>query len=171
MQNVYCYSCSSCRCNTCKYNQSCYNNCNCVSDISYMNKKISFQMQSISHPQEIIQQNQAIGFDNVIYSPRNGINYWFNYKAIQIDKVGMYSIDWILAVNGADAIDSIDIALVKPDGSLVLSSSPIISQQIIGQAIIEVISPQSIIYLINKSKGSIQLADVSVQVDLKIVEI
>jgi len=88
-----------------------------------------------------------------------------------ITETGNYYIDWWVAVDGSPIAVTIDISLVTSNGIVATSSTPILSDQMSGNALISVTEAPITFRLVNTTGNEIFIGPTTVKANLTIINL
>ncbi len=101
--------------------------------------------------------------DNIVYNSATG--------EFTITQPGNYYIDWWVATDGAGASTTVDFTLEVNGVPYSTASSPIVTGQLSGEALVTVTTVPTTITLVNTTTAPVVLAATPVQADLVILEL
>ena len=111
-------------------------------------------------------------FDTVLNDQSSEISYNDVTGEITITESGLYYINWWVSVDGAAAATTIDLAIVTSAGDTITASSPIVSSQVSGNALLSITATPATpvtVQLINTSTDELFIGATTVRADLTII--
>lgn len=121
-----------------------------------------------------IPNGDPVIFDTVITDNSPNISYDTVTGEITVTESGTYYIDWWLSADGAGLATTIDLSIVTSTGETITASSPSVTEQITGNALLDItasVNAPVTIQLINTTGDDIFVGVTTVRADLTIVNV
>lgn len=118
-----------------------------------------------------VENNDPIIFNNIISNLSPSLSYDATNGTITINENGVYYISWWVAVDGSTIANFISLAISTSTGELIEASTSILSDQISGNALLNVTSAPITFQLINVTGNDIFIDDSPIQADLTIIHL
>ena len=109
-------------------------------------------------------------FTAIVNDASPNITYSAVTGEFTITATGNYYVHWWVATDGAEAATSISFGIDVDAVSTAVSSSPIVTGQISGDAFLTIGTVPATVQLINRTGSTVTLADIPVRASLVIVE-
>lgn len=129
------------------------------------------QTQLTEEGNTLLPNDNAIVFNNLINDQSSDINYNSTTGEFTITKPGNYYVSWWVATDGSTSVPTVNFSVAINGVPHSMGSSPIVSGQVSGSALITVVSSPTTVTLVNTSTDDIQIANTAVQANMVIVEI
>ena len=88
-----------------------------------------------------------------------------------ITEPGNYYIDWWVAADGSPVAVTIDLSIVTSNGIVIAASSPILSGQLSGNALISVVDAPITFRLVNTTGNEIFIGNTTIKANLTILNL
>ncbi len=121
-----------------------------------------------------IADDAPIIFNTVLNSLSPNISYNATTGEITVTASGIYYINWWLGIDGSTVAPTITYAIVTSAGDTILSSSPILSDNMSGNALLDItasVGTPVIIQLVNQTGNDTFLGSPLTKADLTILQI
>jgi hypothetical protein len=109
-------------------------------------------------------------FDTIINDQSLDLGYNPGTGIFTISGIGNYYVSWWVATDGAEAATSINFDLVLNGSTVSTTSSPIVTGQVSGTALITVGATPATLALVNTTGETVFIANTAVQANFVIVE-
>lgn len=122
----------------------------------------------------ILENEDPIIFDTTINNAITGVTYDSTTGEITVTETGLYYINWWVATDGSTVEPTIDLAIVTSSGETIISSNPILSGQMSGNALLSITATEAnpvTIRLINITGNDVFLGPTTVGADLTIMRV
>ena len=129
------------------------------------------QAQLVASPLELLPNGSIVIFDTIVTNQSLDITYNPVTGAFTLSMVGNYFVLWWVATDGSDLLPNINFSLRLNGAGDILSSTPVVTGQISGSALVHVSSTPSTLTLVNASNDTIALANTEVQANIVIIEL
>jgi hypothetical protein len=131
---------------------------------------IQVQLQAEETP--IVPTLTPVIFNTIINDFSPFISYDSSTGTVTITETGVFYVNWWAAVDFSDGPDlSVTLAIITSAGDNIQASSPIISSQISGDALLAVISTPFTLQLVNVTAGNIAFGSAPVKAGLTVLEV
>jgi hypothetical protein len=115
---------------------------------------IQVQLQTVDTP--IVPPQTPVIFNVIVSDLSPFISYDTSTGTVTITQTGIFYVNWWAAVDFSDGVDlSVTLAVITSAGDNIQASSPIISGQINGDALLEVTTAPLTLQLVNVTDGTI----------------
>ena len=118
-----------------------------------------------------IDNNSPFIFNSLFNDVTDAVSYDSATGLFTITETGNYYIDWWVAVDGSPIAVTIDISLVTSNGIVATSSTPILSDQMSGNALISVTEAPITFRLVNTTGNEIFIGPTTVKANLTIINL
>ncbi len=132
------------------------------------------QIQLQSTGDLIIANNDPIIFDTIVSNFSSNISYDTTTGEITVTASGLYYINWWLAIDGSIVEPTISYTIITSSGDNITSSSPILSDNMSGNALFNItasIGSPVTISLINTTGNDTFIGYTTVRADLVIIQL
>ena len=120
---------------------------------------------------EILADGANVIFDNVVNDQSTAIDYNAATGEFTITRPGNYLVSWWFAADGAGPAITVDFAVAVNGVPYAIASSPIVSAQISGDALVTVTTVPTVITLVNVTNEGVFIPMTTVQANIVITEI
>ena len=110
-------------------------------------------------------------FDTVVNDQSPNISYNAGTGEFTISAAGNYKISWWVATNGAGAATLVTFGIVLDAGAPVSGTSPLLTGQVIGYALVTVTTTPGVLSLVNETGDVVFFANTPLQADIVIEEV
>lgn len=129
------------------------------------------QMQLENGSQSLLGDNSNVLFDTVINWASPVMKYSSTTGEFLLPGNKSYLVTWWVAVDGTGYSPLVEFAVVVDDELVVIGSSPLVTGQISGSALISTSRGAKTLSLRNVSGGIIRYAQTTIQADIVIIEL
>lgn len=112
----------------------------------------------------------TVVFDTILNNQSSDIRYNSSTGLFTLTRPGNYYISWWVDTNGSSLSSTVTFAVAVDGIPVSQGSSPIVTGQVAGTALITVRSTPSTVSLINLSGDTVNLARTPVQAELSIIK-
>ena len=138
--------------------------------VAQSNQLRGIQVQLVGRGSDAVDDGENVVFDTIRNLQSSDINYNTQTGEFTITRSGNYSVTWWVSTDGTGALNAIYFSLrINGDGDIT-SSSPVVTGQISGSALITIENTPSTVTLVNTSNDLVIYAGLSVQANLVITE-
>lgn len=117
----------------------------------------------------LIQNKQNIIFNNILRNLSPDIYYDSSTGYFHLPRDRKYYVNWWVSVDGTETTTQIEFAVAIDDVPVSISSSPQVTSQITGMALVHTDAAVAKLSLINVSQNIIRFAEASVQAGIAIL--
>ncbi|MPM72951.1 hypothetical protein SDC9_119927 [bioreactor metagenome] len=110
-------------------------------------------------------------FNTTVLDLSPNISYNSATGEFTISQTGNYYVSWWIAVDGAESATTISFGVSLNAGAPIIASSPIVSNQLSGIALISVVAAPAVVTLVNATGFTAFIADTPVQASMIILEV
>jgi hypothetical protein len=129
------------------------------------------QVQLVDNGKQTVADGANVIFDTIVNLQSSDISYNALTGEFTITRTGNYSVVWWVATDGTGVNDAVYFSLKVDGGGDVTSSSPLVTGQISGSALVTISTTPAILTLVNTSNDIVIFAGLSVQANLVITEV
>lgn len=129
------------------------------------------QTQLIGAPAGSVDDGDNVLFDTVVNDQSPNISYNAGTGEFTISTAGNYKVSWWVATNGAGAATLVTFGIVLDAAPPVLGMSPLVTGQVVGNALLTVAATPGVLSLVNETGDVVFFADTPVQADIVIEEV
>lgn len=129
------------------------------------------QVELINGTNRLITNTAIIVFDTILNNRSSDISYNSSTGLFTLTKTGNYYVSWWVTTDGSSLSPTVTFALAVNGIPVSQGSSPIVTGQVAGTALITITSTPSTVSLINVSGDTVLLADTPIQANLDIIEL
>lgn len=127
-----------------------------------------FQVQLTTSDPVTIPDNGNVIFDTIITSILPAISYDATNGVITISDNGVYYINWWIGADGSTVAPQILFAIVVSDGQTIPSATPIMSDNMSGNALLNITTAPVTLSLVNQTGNDVFLGGI-IKGDLTII--
>jgi len=113
----------------------------------------------------------AVVFDDIILDQSPNISYSTGTGIFTITAPGNYFVTWWIATDGSDGPTNVSFAVELNGAGGIIGSSPVVTGQVSGYALITVTTTPSTVTLINVTGAAVLYAATTVQANMTILEV
>lgn len=147
-----------------KHHKKCHKKCP-------KSKLRGIQAQLVNSVGQMIDDGSNVIFDTLINDKSKAISYNSITGEFTINATGNYYVTWWVAADGTAGHTNVTFVVNKNSGGSIYSSSPSVTGQVVGSALITVDTKPTIITLVNKSICMVAFAATPVQANIIITEV
>jgi len=129
------------------------------------------QAELIDSAETRIANNGTILFDTILNNQSSDITYDSLTGSFTLTRAGNYLVAWWIDVNGAASSENVILSVAVNGVSAVRGASPVLAGQVTGFALVTITTTPSTISLVNVSGDIIELASITPQADITIIEL
>jgi hypothetical protein len=129
------------------------------------------QIQLQSPTTTIVAGESPVLFDTVISNQSPFISYDALTGTVTISQPGVFYISWWVGVDGVDGADFPAFAVETSTGDRIVARSPIMTGQIVGDALIEVVASPATLQLVNAITSTIGYSTLDEKANLTIFNV
>lgn len=118
-----------------------------------------------------IGDEEPILFNTIVNNLSPDITYNPITGQISFNSNGVYYINWWVAVDGSTVANYVSLAIITSAGDTIEASTPILSDQMSGNALLNITTAPVTARLINITGNDIFIGNVPVQADLTIIHL
>jgi hypothetical protein len=129
------------------------------------------QAQLVGTPLALLANGATVAFDTIVTNQSPDITYNPGTGAFTLTSTGNYFVTWWVSVDGANSSPVVNFSLRLNGGGDIISTSPIVTNQLSGSALVHVSSVPSVLTLVNSSNDTIAFANTAAQANIVILEL
>lgn len=130
-----------------------------------------FQAQLNNAADMLLEENHNVVFNLVINQASSNIIYNNITGQFTLSANKNYYVSWWVAVNGSDTVSSVEFAAAINNSAFAIASSPLVTCQLSGSALIPVAIEPQILSIMNVSKNPVRYAVTAIQANIVIIEL
>lgn len=129
------------------------------------------QMQLIGGAQRVVESRESLVFDMAVNDQSPDISYNPLSGEFTLTRAGSYFVSWWIATDGSEYSTTLSFSLFVDAAGYALGSTPIVTGQLNGSALVTVEAVPTTLTLKNISPDAVALASAPVQANLVILQI